>query len=79
MDILKDLSWTAAAGAASYIVYFGTAPSPGNDELQGERDVSVVDANLDYGITYYWRVDPKNEGGMTAGDVWSFTTRSRPQ
>ena len=79
VEILKDLEWTAASGATSYIVYFGTAPSPGNNELQGEQNGTVFDANLDYGTTYYWRVDPKNEGGMTTGDVWSFTTRSQPQ
>jgi len=29
---------------------------------------------LEYGTTYYWRVDAFNEVGETAGDVWSFTT-----
>ena len=26
--------------------------------------------------TYYWRVDEKNAGGTTTGDVWSFTTET---
>ena len=79
VGILQDLSWTAAPGATSYIVYFGTAPSPGNAELQGEQDDTTFDANLGHATTYHWRVDSKNDGGMTTGDVWSFTTRSRSQ
>ena len=76
-----DLMWTAAPGATSYIVYFGTALSPGNDELKGEQDGTNTefDATLTYGTTYYWRVDSKNAGGTTAGDVWSFTTVSQAQ
>ena len=74
VGILKDLSWTAAPGATSYIVYFGTAPSP---KLRGEQNDSTFDATLEYGTTYYWRVDTKNDGGTTDGDVWSFTTVSQ--
>ena len=74
--ILEDLSWAAAPGATSYIVYFGTAPSPGNDE--GEQDSTTFDVALMYDTTYYWRIDSKNDGGTTAGDVWSFTTVTQP-
>ena len=79
VPILKDLSWTAVPDATSYIVYFGTALSPGDAEPRREQAGTTFDANLEYGTTYYWRVDSKNAGGTTAGDVWSFTTVSRPQ
>ena len=78
VGILNDLSWAAALGATSFIVYFGTAPSPGNDELQGEQLRTIFDAALTYYTTYYWRIDTKNAGGTTPGDVWSFTTVSQP-
>ena len=78
VGILNDLSWSAVTGATSYIVYFGTAPSPGSDELQEEQDSTTFDVSLLYDSTYYWRVDSKNAGGTTTGDVWSFTTVTRP-
>ena len=74
VGIRQDLEWAAAPGATSYIVYFGTAPSP---ELQGEQSEHSFDATLEYGTTYYWRIDSKNDGGKTPGDVWSFTTVSQ--
>ena len=76
VGILDDLEWDAAPGATSYIVYFGIAPSPGNDK--GEQDSTTFDVELMYGTTYYWRIDSKNDGGTTAGDVWSFTTVTQP-
>ena len=78
VGILDDLSWATAPGATSYIVYFGTAPSPGNSELRGEQASTSFDVTLQYDATYYWRVDTKNDGGTTEGDVWSFTTITQP-
>ena len=77
VDIHDDLRWDDAPDATSYIVYFGTASSPGADELKGEQEGIRFDATLEYGTTYYWRVDSKNAGGTTLGDVWSFTTVSQ--
>ena len=79
VPILKDLSWTAAPEATSYLVYIGTARSPGDAEPRGEQAGTTFDATLKPGTTYYWRVDSKNDGGKTPGDVWSFTTVSQPQ
>ena len=79
VDILADLLWSEAPGATHYVVYFGTARSPGNDELQGEQTVTERDVTLEHNTTYYWRVDTKNEGDtITTGDVWSFTTVTGP-
>ena len=74
VDILSDLSWSAVPGATSYIVYFGTASSPGNNERQAEQVGTSFDVSLAYDTTYYWRIDAKNDQGITTGDVWSFTT-----
>ena len=75
VDILVDLLWSEAPGATSYVVYFGTNPSP---DLIGEQSGTLHDVSLEHNTTYYWRVDTKNDGGTTEGDVWSFTT-GQPQ
>ncbi|MCY4670366.1 MAG: hypothetical protein OXC29_20550 [Rhodococcus sp.] len=77
VPIHHDPEWDDAPGATGYIVYFGTAPSLGSAERH-EQSGTRFDANLKYGTTYYWRVDSKNDGGTTTGDVWSFTTVSPP-
>jgi hypothetical protein len=66
------LTWTAGDGATSHDVYFGTE-SPGT--LQGNQAGTTFDpGTLANATTYYWRIDEKNAGGTTTGDVWSFTT-----
>ncbi len=38
--------------------------------------MSLTEAmDFTHGTTYYWRVDAKNEAGITQGNVWSFTTK----
>ena len=37
----------------------------------------IFNSNLEYLTKYYWRVDSKNDRGITKGDVWSFTTCER--
>ena len=73
-----SLEWAPAANATSYLVYFGTAPSPG--EEHGEQSVTTFDLPnlLEYDTRYCWRVDTKNDGGTTTGDVWCFTTEVEP-
>ena len=75
VSILDNLSWSAATGATHYVVYFGTARSPGGNELSDEQTGTKSSVKLKYNTTYFWRVNTKNEGGtITIGDVWSFTT-----
>ena len=65
------LSWSAT-GAASYDVHFGTANPP--------TIVSLGQPNATYApilapaTTYFWRIVAKNNGRVTVGPVWTFTT-----
>ena len=87
-DVLRDstLTWTPGLYAVSHDVYLGTefddvnAASIANpmDVLvsTGQTDATYVPGALEYGQTYYWRVDEVNkpsDNKIYTGDVWSFT------
>jgi len=75
VSVDADLFWTPGNAAASHDVYFGTNPSPGAGEFQGNQaGVSFDPGPLAHGTTHYWRVDEVNATGTTTGPVWSFTT-----
>ena len=66
------LSWTAASGATSYTVYFGTSPTP--PQVTTTSSTSYAPGKLDPGITYYWMVVANNAGTSNSSPVWSFIT-----
>jgi len=82
------LSWTAGAYAATHDVYLGKTFDDVNDagrddpmdvlaSQDQEAAAYVPDAPLEYGQTYYWRVDEVNaapDNTVFKGNVWSFTT-----
>ena len=76
------LRWDAAPGGVGYFVYVGTSQDLASDNIENSpflahtNGISFGDRTyvLSQGTTYYWRVDAKNEAGITQGDVWSFTT-----
>jgi hypothetical protein len=70
------LGWSAGKDALSHDVYFGTDSS--SLESKGNQSATDYDCGfLDYGTTYFWRIDEKNSDSTTTeGDVWSFTTAS---
>ena len=88
-DVPRDplLSWAAGEGAASHDVYLGTdsaavdqasrTDSRGVLVSQGQTGLTYqVSTPLEYGKTYYWRVDEVNAPPSSAvhkGGVWSFT------
>lgn len=86
--VLPDaiLSWTAAAGASSYDVYFGTSlaavsnATTSDPEFQGNQANTLFDPPglMTANTQFFWRVDTL--GGMTStkGDVWRFTTLAPP-
>ena len=91
IDVLKDvtLDWTAGEFADKHDVYFGTnfddvndattTVDPNNvykDRQDPNRYPISETLNLDFGRSYYWRVDEVNappSSTIIKGDVWSFT------
>ena len=79
VDVETVLKWAAGLSAVSHNVYFG--PSV-NDmmlvslhQTRTEFELEI----LDYGFTYYWRIDEVNrEGEVITGVVWTFTTVPPP-
>ncbi len=70
------LSWIAAAGAASYDVYFGTAASPAL--AANTTGTSYSPGTLTASTQYYWRVVAKNAAGSNTSATWSFVTQAGP-
>ncbi|MEN6428666.1 MAG: LamG-like jellyroll fold domain-containing protein, partial [Phycisphaerales bacterium] len=82
------LSWTAGAYAATHDVYLGTTfddvnnvgrDNAGDLLVSQDQEATEYDPEnpLDYGQTYYWRVDEVNaapDNTIFKGTVWSFTT-----
>ena len=84
-DILRRviLSWSPGELAHGHNVYLGINFNDVNDaDLAGAvsqgQDGNAYDAGrLDFGQTYYWRVDEVNgapDNTVFKGDIWSFTT-----
>lgn len=81
-----DLSWIGAEGAEQHVVYFDP-----NDVLVAAGDESakiaevtealVEPPQMEWGQTYFWRVDEVLDGGATVveGQVWSFTVAATLQ
>jgi hypothetical protein len=74
VSINPTLSWTAATGATSYDVYFGTSSTP--VFVTNTVSTNYTPSTLTAGITYYWRVVSKNSSGSDSSAVWNFTTGS---
>ncbi len=86
-DVLRDhiLSWEPGMYAVKHNVYLGIdfdeVSDAGIDSdllvSQGQADASYDAGALDFGQTYYWRVDEVNaapDNTIFKGEVWSFTT-----
>ncbi len=73
ISLTPAICWSAAVGATSYKVYFGTNPIPVT--LASTQSFTVFEpGTLNPSTTYYWRVDSVNAVNTTAGNVWQFTT-----
>jgi regulation of enolase protein 1 (concanavalin A-like superfamily) len=85
-DVPRDvvLGWTAGKYANTHNVYLGTDAADVNSAditkaaSKGQTGTTFKPASsLEYGKTYYWRVDEVNappDTGVYKGNVWSFTT-----
>jgi len=90
VDVPRDavLGWIPGIYAGRHDVYFGTVfedvsnadrNSPLNVLVRRDQDVSTYDPGLlDFGQTYFWRVDDINAADSTIykGDIWRFTTET---
>jgi len=72
------LSWQCSdkdGGVLYYDVYLDTLNPPSALTASGLTAASYFVASLSYNTTYYWKVFAKDEQGViTSGPVWSFTT-----
>jgi len=60
----------------TYDVYFGTDSDPPYEQTTSYLQFSK--AGLDYGTTYYWRIETQDEhGARTVGQTWKFRTEPR--
>jgi hypothetical protein len=91
-DVYRDtaLSWKPGEFAASHDVYLGSSfndvnSAGSNSSLgvlvtKGHNATTFDPGRLEFGKTYYWRVDEVNAAPSTAvfkGSVWSFTVEPR--
>jgi hypothetical protein len=76
-DVSVDavVSWMAGANATSHKVYFGTS-QPAALVASGLEAPTYDPGTLNFGTTYFWRVDEVNVSGTTTGLDWSFTTEA---
>ncbi|MCK4233548.1 hypothetical protein KAX75_03915 [candidate division WOR-3 bacterium] len=79
VDIFVEIAlyWSGSdpeGDPVTYDLYFGvTSPPPilESNMTEAHRDPGV----LQYGATYYWKVDAKdNQGNTTEGNIWQFET-----
>jgi hypothetical protein len=73
VSLAPALTWNVSAGATSYNVYFGTSSTP--PFVTTVTATSYSPGTLVFGTTYYWQIVARNEGGIGASAVWSFTTQ----
>lgn len=79
LGLNTSLSWSAGSLATSHDVYFGTSSSLGAGDSRGNQPGTSFDpGTLDYGTTYYWRIDEVNGDGTSTGNTWSFSTEAAP-
>ncbi len=90
-EVVKNtvLSWRPGPGADKHIVFYGTDFNDVNDAtmasysntvtaLELNTDVNSINSVLEYGKTYYWRVDEVGTSGdPVVGIVWNFTTEPK--
>jgi regulation of enolase protein 1 (concanavalin A-like superfamily) len=77
VSVDASLSWRPGREAGSHKVFFGTdqaAVAGGTVAAKTVTAPSYVPGGLNFGTTYYWKVDEVNTVTYP-GDVWSFTTQ----
>ncbi len=79
VSVAADLTWRPGREAQSHKVFFGTAAdavATGMVPATTQPAHSYTPASLEFGTTYYWKVDEVGDSGTNAGNLWSFTTQA---
>ena len=76
VNVTADLSWTPGYNAISHDVYFGISYPP--PFISNQTSTTFDPGTMAYSTTYYWHIDEVDDSGVTAGDVWSFSTIMPP-
>jgi len=69
------LNWRPGREAVSHDVYFGAdanAVAEGTVAAETVTDHSYTPPTMDFGTTYYWKVDEVGDAETYAGELWSF-------
>ena len=76
-----NLFWANNRDTSSFDIYFGNTlnavfnATTASAEYKGNQTAASKSVGpLTNGSTYYWRIDPENDGYTTKGSVWQFTT-----
>ncbi|MBK9120049.1 MAG: thrombospondin type 3 repeat-containing protein [Phycisphaerales bacterium] len=69
------LDWADTSNTVIYKVLVATDPALTQIRFEGSTLTSAWPiTGLEFGTTYYWRIQAKNEADTTPGPVWSFQT-----
>ena len=72
-----ELSWTAGDNVVDHNVYFGTGLSDVNASATAyilHHPTNSFAPTLEFGETYYWRIDEVGATEVYKGYIWKFTT-----
>ncbi len=75
-NTIVNLGWTPGNAANTWDLYVGTQSDNLAIAASGLTTPSYKLTNLDFGTTYYWRIDEFNGSSAITGDLWRFTTRT---
>jgi hypothetical protein len=73
-----DLIWWPGRETQSHLLYFGTdadAVAAGAVQPIAQTAWTYTPEPLEFGTTYYWKVDQVDEAATHEGDLWCFTTQ----
>ena len=76
VQLNAQLLWEAGYRTENHDVYFGTTNPP--PFKTNQESTSYTPDNLELNTTYYWRIDEKNDHGITEGTILSFKTIENP-
>ncbi|MCX5644748.1 MAG: discoidin domain-containing protein [Phycisphaerae bacterium] len=74
VSINTDLNWRSGREAESHVVYLG-ADQNALAQVGAPAEHSLTPASLNFGTTYYWKVNEVGGAGPYEGQVWSFATQ----